>query len=104
MIIHECISEGKLIVLPIFYKVNIEEVSNLEGRFGKCFNETVRKQGRQNYPLADHVVGCLRSVARRPGFTSRYHRNDSDLMEAIIQGIKKKLPYLSAKQKIGEEV
>ncbi|EOA19020.1 hypothetical protein CARUB_v10007672mg [Capsella rubella] len=102
--IHERVTDGKLMVIPIFYKVNIEEVNNLEGRFGKCFDETMRRQGRQNHQLTHHIVGCLRSIARQPGFTSGYYSNDSDLVEAIIRGIKKNIPYISAKQTIGEEV
>ncbi|XP_010439644.1 PREDICTED: protein PHLOEM PROTEIN 2-LIKE A5-like [Camelina sativa] len=102
--IHERVTEEELMVIPIFYKVNIEEVINLEGRFGKCFEETMMTQGRQNHQLTHHIMGCLRSIARKPGFTSGYYSNDSDLVEAIIQGIKKKIPYISAKQTIGEEV
>ncbi|VYS63294.1 unnamed protein product [Arabidopsis thaliana] len=97
--IDDCVKEGKLTVIPVFYRVNTDDVKNFKGKFGSCFIETLQRQSPKEEPMAERWVNSVKSISSKTGFTSEVHRIDSYLVDAIVRDVKRQLPYVPTKEK-----
>lgn len=64
--IKECVDLGKLVVIPIFYKVEIDDVKNLKGVFGEKFWELAKTCKGEKL---DKWRDALKIVTKKLGFT-----------------------------------
>lgn len=71
--INERMIEGKLHVIPIFYKVTVENVKILEGKFGFNFRETKRKY-RGELDRIHNWEEALKSIPQKFGLSSFDYR------------------------------
>ncbi|VVA94196.1 unnamed protein product [Arabis nemorensis] len=90
--IAERVTAGKLVAIPVFYRVSIEDVTMFEGKFGECFVETVVRGRGQDHPYGQFWVDSVRFIAEKIGFNSEVYSID---VEEIVKAIKRQLPYLS---------
>lgn len=70
----ELVKEGKLIVIPVFYRVSTDDVKYFKGKFGKGFIETVQRQSPSEEPMAERWKSSVKSISSKTGFTSEVHR------------------------------
>ena len=64
--IKECVDLGKLVVIPIFYKVETDDVKNLKGVFGDKFWELAKTCKGEKL---DKWREALEDVPKKLGFT-----------------------------------
>ncbi|CAN8320658.1 unnamed protein product [Cochlearia groenlandica] len=82
----ELAKEGKLVVIPIFYNVNENEVKRLEGEFGIHFMNTYERFAMEPF-IVESWEGSLKSITRRMGFNLASYRNEFDLVGAIVKEV-----------------
>ncbi|KAF2580946.1 hypothetical protein F2Q68_00001381 [Brassica cretica] len=83
--INELMDEGKLVAIPIFYKVEPSQVKNLTGVFGESFWNLWRIQ------RDSHIIKwkeSLRSIASKLGFNLSDHGgNESEFITRIVEEV-----------------
>ncbi|CAH8354153.1 unnamed protein product [Eruca vesicaria subsp. sativa] len=93
----ERMKEGKLVVIPIFYRVSTEEVKNFQGKFGRNFREMVmRRFGTFDAPMAQRWMIAVTSIASKMGLTSEVYSIDSKLVEEIVKTTSRQLGHVSS--------
>ncbi|KFK28630.1 hypothetical protein AALP_AA7G024500 [Arabis alpina] len=91
--INERMIEGKLKVIPIFYKVTVYNVKKLEGKFGTKFRETKRKYQGELDRIRDWEE-ALKSIPQKFGLPSSEYRTEYDLVNAIVVEVKRLLNHV----------
>ncbi|CAH8314779.1 unnamed protein product [Eruca vesicaria subsp. sativa] len=87
--IHECLLSGKLVVIPIFYKVEPSDVKNQKGAFGEVFMELVGRDG--NVENLFKWKKALEDVAQLAGIKLDEKSVEADFVEKIVQEVIKVL-------------
>ncbi|CAH8274158.1 unnamed protein product [Arabidopsis lyrata] len=82
--IKECVDLGKLVVIPIFYKVETDDVKNLKGVFGDKFWELVKTC---NGEKLDKWKEALKVVTNKMGFTLGEMSNEGEYVEKIVRQV-----------------
>ncbi|CAE6186736.1 unnamed protein product [Arabidopsis arenosa] len=84
--------EGKLVLVPIYYRVSKEDVNMFQGRFGECFVKTLKTRGINGHPFADIWKTNVNLICTEPGFTSKDFCNiDVIFMVAMVHWVKRRL-------------
>ncbi|CAE6215841.1 unnamed protein product [Arabidopsis arenosa] len=83
--IMEKVQEGKLRVIPIFFKVKVNDVKHFTGKFGRNLYRGDRREN-SNMPKWE---AALRSVPAKKGLTWADHMNESDFIVDIVKIVKK---------------
>ncbi|XP_010437371.1 PREDICTED: disease resistance protein RPS4-like [Camelina sativa] len=84
----ECVDSGKLVAIPIFYRVETNDVKNLEGVFGAKFCEWVKIcDGEQLNKWKD----ALEVVTNRMGFVLGETSDEGETIIKIVQQVTKVL-------------
>ncbi|CAH8312678.1 unnamed protein product [Eruca vesicaria subsp. sativa] len=94
------VKDSKLRVIPVFYRVSTYDVKNFKGKFGSAFEETVQKQSAEVKHVAELWMGSVKSVSSKPGLTSEIHSVDSNLVDAIVEDVKRQLPEIFTKSNL----
>ncbi|CAH8333605.1 unnamed protein product [Eruca vesicaria subsp. sativa] len=93
--IKECMDEGKLLIIPIFYKVKQLQVKQLEGNFGvRLWNLWRIHRGHQ-------IIKCkeaLEYVGGMRGFPFEELRLESELITSIVQEVIDHMIKISARK------
>ncbi|KAF8044634.1 hypothetical protein N665_7386s0001 [Sinapis alba] len=93
----ERMKEGRLVVIPIFYKVTTEDVKNFKGKFGKIFEDMVMMRfGTFDAPTAQRWMMAVTSIASNTGLTSEVYSIDSTLVEEIVKATSRQLGHVSS--------
>ncbi|CAF1710801.1 hypothetical protein HID58_056756 [Brassica napus] len=94
---YDRMKEGKLVVIPVFYRVSTDDVKNFRGEFGRQFTNTVRRKfGTIEAPSAQRWMIAVTSIASMTGLTSEVHSIDSKLVEKIVEASKRQLGHFSS--------
>ncbi|KAL0736339.1 hypothetical protein Bca4012_012549 [Brassica carinata] len=94
------VKNGKLRVIPVFYRVSTNDVKNFTGKFGSGFEEAVQRQPPEEKHMAERWMSSVKSVSSKTGFTSEVHRIDSNLVDAIVDDVKSQLPHMFTENKL----
>lgn len=79
--IKECVDLGKLVVIPIFYQVDTDDVKNLEGQFGKSFRELAKNDKDEK---TDKWSEALRVVTKKFGIVLTETSKESESIGEIV--------------------
>ncbi|XP_056847778.1 disease resistance protein RPS4-like isoform X1 [Raphanus sativus] len=83
--IKECVDSGKLVAIPIFYKVEVADVKNLKGVFGDKFWELVRNyKGDCKGAKTDKWIGALGVVTKKFGIVLTETSKESEEIDNIV--------------------
>ncbi|VVB10060.1 unnamed protein product [Arabis nemorensis] len=99
--IKECVDLGKLEVIPIFYKVETDDVKNLKGVFGEQFWELAKTCKGEKL---DKWREALKTVTKKLGFTLGEMSNEGEFIDQIVREVVKVLSDVSTDQIIVGEV
>ncbi|RID50251.1 hypothetical protein BRARA_H00994 [Brassica rapa] len=80
---YDRMKEGKLVVIPVFYRVSTVDVKIFRGQFGRHFTNTVRRKfGTIKAPAAQRWKIAVTSIASMTGLTSKVHRKQEINMKS----------------------
>ncbi|EFH50119.1 predicted protein [Arabidopsis lyrata subsp. lyrata] len=88
----ECREQGKLVVIPIFYKVEPSTVKRQKGEFGDNFRDLVEfidEETKNNWTEA------LKSIPLLTGFVLNENSDEDDLIFKVVKEVKKALNIIS---------
>ncbi|KAG7567538.1 NB-ARC [Arabidopsis thaliana x Arabidopsis arenosa] len=85
--IEELRDEGKLVAIPIFYKVEPSQVKKLTGVFGDNFRSLCRMN--QDHHINTKWMKALRSMASTMGFYLNEHSSESEFIIHIVKEVLK---------------
>ncbi|XP_048634369.1 disease resistance-like protein CSA1 [Brassica napus] len=91
--IKECVDLGKLVVIPIFYKVETDDVKNLKGVFGDKFWELAKTCRGEKL---DKWKEALEDVPKKLGFTLSEMSDEGEYISKIVGQVMKVLSDVSA--------
>ncbi|CAH8268268.1 unnamed protein product [Arabidopsis lyrata] len=83
----ECMDKGKLLIIPIFYKVKAYEVRYQKGRFGYVFKNLRNADVHQKNQWSE----ALSSVADRIGFPFDGKSDENNFINGIVEEVKEAL-------------
>ncbi|KAG7560473.1 P-loop containing nucleoside triphosphate hydrolase [Arabidopsis thaliana x Arabidopsis arenosa] len=83
----ECMDKGKLLIIPIFYKVKAYEVRYQKGRFGYVFKNLRNADVHQKNQWSE----ALSSVADRIGFSFDGKSDENNFINGIVEDVKEAL-------------
>ncbi|CAF1710480.1 unnamed protein product [Brassica napus] len=86
--IKEFVDSGKLVVIPIFYKVDTNDVKDLNGVFGNKFWELARTCKGEKFDKWRDALGV---VSRKFGFTLTETSKESESIIQIVKAVTKEL-------------
>ncbi|CAH8275994.1 unnamed protein product, partial [Arabidopsis lyrata] len=96
--------EGKLVLIPVFYRVSTDDVNMFNGRFGESFLETLKIQGISDHPFAEHWMRNVNFICTDTGYISEdYSSNDTSLVVEIVRGIKRRLQGKKLPRRVQDE-
>ncbi|KFK30249.1 hypothetical protein AALP_AA7G236900 [Arabis alpina] len=98
--IKECVDLGKLVVIPIFFKVETDDVKNLKGVFGEKFWELAKNHSEKIHKWKK----ALETVTEKLGFTLSEMSNEGEFIDLIVKEVIKVLSDVSTDQNVGEKV
>ncbi|CAH8359549.1 unnamed protein product [Eruca vesicaria subsp. sativa] len=75
----------KLVVIPVFYKVEVEDVSNLKGKFGKKFS----KLAKANPDRITKWKDALESICSYMGMLLSDKSSEADFVKDIVKEVKR---------------
>ncbi|CAF2247710.1 unnamed protein product [Brassica napus] len=81
--INECVHSGKLVVIPIFYKVDTDDVKNRNGTFGAKLWELAKTKPE----MLVKWVKALEDVTEKIGYTLGEMSDESESIEKIVKGV-----------------
>ncbi|XP_044469696.1 disease resistance protein RPV1-like [Mangifera indica] len=87
----ECKNKYGQIVIPIFYRVDPSDVSHQEGEFGKAFSQLEDRFKVKDPGLLQRWKTALTETSNLGGFVSNNTRDESALVNDIVEDILKKL-------------
>ncbi|KAG7544875.1 Toll/interleukin-1 receptor homology (TIR) domain [Arabidopsis suecica] len=90
--IKECVDSGKLVVIPIFYKVDTDDVKNLKGVFGEKF-WTLAKTCKGE--KIDKWREAFKAVTKKIGFTLGETSDEGEFINQIVGAVRKVLTDIS---------
>ncbi|CAN7082402.1 unnamed protein product [Brassica oleracea var. botrytis] len=90
--IKECVDLGKLVVIPIFYKVETDDVKNLKGVFGDKFWELAKTCKGEKL---DKWREALEDVPKKLGFTLSEASDEGEYINKIVGEVIKVLSHVS---------
>ncbi|XP_023633917.1 disease resistance protein RPS4 isoform X2 [Capsella rubella] len=93
--IKECVDLGKLVVIPIFYKVETDDVKNLKGIFGDNFWELAKTC---NGEKLDKWKQALKDVPKKLGFALTEMSNEGEYINLIVGQVMNVLTDISTDQ------
>ncbi|KFK28628.1 hypothetical protein AALP_AA7G024300 [Arabis alpina] len=98
--INERMSEVKLHVIPIFYKLDVENVKLLAGKFGFNLRETARNCGGcgGNWRKINKWEEALESIPQKFGLSSFDYRCENDFINAIVEEVDKVLNHITKEE------
>ncbi|CAN7133254.1 unnamed protein product [Brassica rapa subsp. narinosa] len=79
--IKECVDLGKLVVIPIFYKVDTDDVKNLNGVFGDKFWELAKTCNGEKF---EKWRQALQNIPQKLGFTLGETSDEGDYINQIV--------------------
>jgi hypothetical protein len=98
--IMEQVKKGKLRIMPVFFNVKPEEVREQNGEFGlKLYGE-----GKSKRPNIPNWENALRSVPSKIGLNLANFRNEKELLDKIIDSIKKVLARITRASRVAESL
>ncbi|XP_044469692.1 disease resistance protein RPV1-like [Mangifera indica] len=87
----ECKNKYGQIVIPIFYRVDPSDVRHQEGEFGKAFSQLEDRFKVKDPGLSQRWKTALTETSNQGGFVSNNTRDESTLVNDIVEDILKKL-------------
>ncbi|CAH2076516.1 unnamed protein product [Thlaspi arvense] len=93
--IKQCVDSGKLVAIPIFYKVKTDDVKNLKGLFGDRFWELAKSYQGQKI---DKWRDALAAVPRKFGITLTETSKESESIAQIVGQVRNVLSGISTYQ------
>uniref|UniRef100_A0A1J3FZ48 ADP-ribosyl cyclase/cyclic ADP-ribose hydrolase n=1 Tax=Noccaea caerulescens TaxID=107243 RepID=A0A1J3FZ48_NOCCA len=90
--IKECVDLGKLVVIPIFYKVETDDVKNLKGVFGDKFWELAKTCKGEKL---DKWKEALKDVPKKLGFSLSEMSDEGECIHQIVGEVVKVLSGVS---------
>ncbi|XP_019088165.1 PREDICTED: vesicle-associated protein 1-4-like isoform X2 [Camelina sativa] len=96
--IKERIDQEKLVVIPIFYRLDATNCKRLLGAFGDNFRN-LEKEHRSEPERIKKWKEALISIPQKVGLTLAGHRDESELVESIVKEVKKVLIEMSSKER-----
>nr|XP_011468890.1 PREDICTED: protein SUPPRESSOR OF npr1-1, CONSTITUTIVE 1-like [Fragaria vesca subsp. vesca] len=91
----QCMDTRKQIVVPIFYEIDPSDVRRLKRSFAKAFAEYEHDPNIKNEDLQSWKSALTR-VSNLSGWDSRDYRDDSKLIDDIVENIFNKLIHISS--------
>ncbi|KFK31596.1 hypothetical protein AALP_AA6G133200 [Arabis alpina] len=93
----EMIDQEKLVVIPIFYRLDANNCKRLVGAFGDNFRDREREY-RSEPERVQKWKDALISIPQKVGLTLAGHRDESELVDSIVKEVKKVLIDISKKE------
>ncbi|KAJ4880991.1 Disease resistance protein (TIR-NBS-LRR class) family [Raphanus sativus] len=90
--IKECMDEGNLVTIPIFYKLSPDIVKHQKGAFGDALRENA---GEDSDDRMKKWKEALKSVSELIGLTFDGNRNENMFIDDIVEGVLKALRKVS---------
>ncbi|KAG2302263.1 hypothetical protein Bca52824_030914 [Brassica carinata] len=96
--IKEQMDQDRLVVIPIFYRLDATNCKRLVGAFGDNFRNLEREY-RSEPERIKKWKEALVSIPQKVGLTLAGHRDESELVDSIVKEVKKVLIDVSSKEK-----
>ncbi|XP_010445847.1 PREDICTED: protein PHLOEM PROTEIN 2-LIKE A8 [Camelina sativa] len=96
--IKECVEEGSLTVIPIFFKMKTDDVKKLKGKFGDNFRD-LKSTHRGELETFRKWKEALFCVSRKAGLSSSRYSRQNDLVRTIVEEVKKVLKDISESER-----
>ncbi|XP_010494541.1 PREDICTED: vesicle-associated protein 1-4-like [Camelina sativa] len=96
--IKECVEEGSLTVIPIFFKMKTDDVKKLKGKFGDNFRDlkSTHRGEPETFRRWKEAMFC---VSRNVGLSSSRYSRQNDLVRTIVEEVKKVLKDISESER-----
>lgn len=94
----EQMDQDKLVVIPIFYRLDATNCKRLVGTFGDNFRNLEREY-RSEPERVKKWKEALISIPQKVGLTLEGHRDESELVDSIVKEVKKVLIDVSNKKR-----
>ncbi|EFH41578.1 transmembrane receptor [Arabidopsis lyrata subsp. lyrata] len=88
--IRECVDQGSLTVIPIFFKMKTDDVKKLKGKFGDNFRD-LKSTHRGEPENFRRWKEALIFVSEKAGLSSSRYSRQNDLVSTIVEEVKKVL-------------
>ncbi|XP_020884560.1 protein PHLOEM PROTEIN 2-LIKE A8 [Arabidopsis lyrata subsp. lyrata] len=88
--IRECVDQGSLTVIPIFFKMKTDDVKKLKGKFGDNFRD-LKSTHRGEPENFRRWKEALIFVSKKAGLSSSRYSRQNDLVSTIVEEVKKVL-------------
>ncbi|CAH8278282.1 unnamed protein product [Arabidopsis lyrata] len=99
--IKECKDQGRLKVIPIFYKVKPSVVKYLKGKFGDHFRDQIRNlrhQPERTQKWEDALLSIPESIGMP--LAAQSEKTDKDFITSMVIKIQKSLDYMAVRREI----
>ncbi|XP_019089676.1 PREDICTED: disease resistance protein RPS4-like isoform X1 [Camelina sativa] len=92
--INQCVKSGKLVVIPIFYKVDTNDVKNMDGVFGEEFWKLAKARESESEKYKNWR-DAINAVSGKVGFTLGEKDDEGEFIDQIVGDVRKQLTNIS---------
>ncbi|KAL1218399.1 Disease resistance protein RPS4B [Cardamine amara subsp. amara] len=89
--IADCVEKGKLVAIPIFYKLDPSTVKGLKGQFGDAFRYL-----RENDATKEMWKKALKSISEEMGIIVDQNSDETEILETTVVEVKRVLAQISS--------